>query len=216
GREVDARTDIFSLGVLIFEMVTQRLPFEGSNKTEILASILSEKATPPLARYSREAPDELERIVQKALAKEREQRYQSAKDLLIDLRQLRKRLEVDAELERTLADRSIVPNTDTLSHAPQTAQGTSIISQTRPTSSAEYIVSQVKGHKRGALMLATVIVVVLAIGSFLYFKSTRTPALTEKDTIVLADFMNTTGDAVFDGTLKQGLAVQLEQSPFLN
>jgi len=217
GREVDARTDIFSLGVLIFEMVTQRLPFEGSNKTEILASILSDKATPPLARYSREAPDELERIVQKALAKEREQRYQSAKDLLIDLRQLRKRLEVDAELERTLADRSIVPNTDALSHAPITAPAESSISQTRPTSSVEYIVNQVKGHKRGALTtLAIVIVAVLAVGSLLYFKSTRASALTEKDTIVLADIANTTGDPVFDGTLKQGLAVQLEQSPFLN
>lgn len=216
GREVDARTDIFSLGVLIFEMVTQRLPFEGSNKTEILASILSDKATPPLARYSREAPDELERIVQKALAKEREQRYQSAKDLLIDLRQLRKRLEVDAELERTLADRSIVPNTDALSQVPQTTQAIGTISQTRPTSSAEYIVNQVKEHKRGVLMLAILMVAVLAVGSFFYFKSTRASALTEKDTIVLADFVNTTGDGVFDGTLKQGLAVQLEQSPFLN
>ena len=216
GREVDARTDIFSLGVLIFEMVTQRLPFEGTNKTEILASILSDKATPPLARYSREAPDELERIVQKALAKEREQRYQSAKDLLIDLRQLRKRLEVDAELERTMADRSIVPTTDALSQAPQITQTTAGISQPRPTSSAEYIVNQVKGHKRGAVMLAIIIVAVLAVGSFFYFKSTRASALTEKDTIVLADFANTTGDAVFDGALKQGLAVQLEQSPFLN
>ena len=216
GREVDARTDIFSLGVLIFEMVTQRLPFEGSNKTEILASILSDKATPPLARYSREAPDELERIVQKALAKEREQRYQSAKDLLIDLRQLRKRLEVDAELERTMADRSIAPTSDILPPAPQTTQAASTTLQTRPTSSAEYIVNQVKGHKRGALMLAILFVAVLAVGSFWYFKSTRASALTEKDSIVLADFANSTGDAVFDGTLKQGLAVQLEQSPFLN
>ena len=215
GREVDSRTDIFSLGILIFEMVAQCLPFEGSNKTEILASILSDKATPPLARYSREAPNELERIVQKALAKERDQRYQSAKDLLIDLRQLRKRLEVEAELERTTADRSIVPS-EVVTHAPHTAQASSA-PQTRPTSSAEYIVDQVKSHKRGALItLGIILVAVLAVGSFLYFKSTRASTLTEKDTIVLADFENTTGDAVFDGTIKQGLAVQLEQSPFLN
>ncbi|HEX7296304.1 MAG TPA: protein kinase [Pyrinomonadaceae bacterium] len=216
GLQVDARTDIFSLGVLIYEMVTRRLPYEGTNKSEILASILSDKATPPLARYSRDAPNELERIAQKALAKERDQRYQSTKDLLIDLRQLRKRLEVDAELERTTADRSIVPTSDGLSQTPQTAPASSA-SQTRPASSAEYIVNQVKSHKRGALItLGLIVVALFAVGSLWYFKSTPASALTEKDTIVLADFANTTGDPVFDGTLKQGLAVQLEQSPFLN
>ena len=100
GLQLDARTDIFSLGILIYEMVTGRRPFEGANRIEILAAILN-KEPPPLARYTREAPAELERIVEKALAKEREERYQSAKDLLIDLRQLKKRLEIDTELART-------------------------------------------------------------------------------------------------------------------
>jgi serine/threonine protein kinase/Tfp pilus assembly protein PilF len=212
GLQVDARTDIFSLGVLIYEMVTRRLPYQGSNKTEILASILSEKAVPPLARYSREAPDELERIVEKALAKEREQRYQSAKDLLLDLRRLKKRLEVDAELERTIPDRSTVPPTDG-SYASRTALPTA---QTYSTSSAEYIFNQVKLHKRGALITLGILVIAALAGVFWFLKSTPAAALTEKDTIVLADFTNATGDPVFDGTLKQGLAVQLEQSPFLN
>ena len=215
GLELDARTDIFSLGVLIYEMVTRRLPFEGKSKMEILASILSERAAPPLARYTREATDELERIVEKALAKQREQRYQSVKDLLNDLRHCKKRLEIDAELERTATDRITVSTWDGVSVAPKTLAAKT--TQTHPSSSAEYIVNQVKLHKRGALItLGMLVVAAFAAGSFWYFKSTPAAALTEKDTIVLADFANTTGDPVFDGTLKQGLAVQLEQSPFLN
>src|SRR5438874_887751 len=108
GLEVDARTDIFSLGVLIYEMVTSRLPFAGSDTIEILAAILSDKEPPPLARYRHEAPAELERIVEKALAKERDERYQSAKDLLIDLRHLKKRLEFDSELARTTPPEKLV------------------------------------------------------------------------------------------------------------
>jgi serine/threonine protein kinase/Flp pilus assembly protein TadD len=213
---LDPRTDIFSLGVLIYEMITRRLPFEGSNKMEILASILNDKATPPLARYSREAPDELERIVQKALAKERDQRYQSAKDLLIDLRHLKKRLEMDAELERTTPERFAASTSNIISVAATTAPSGSNTTQTYP-SSAEYIVNQVKLHKRGALITVGMLVVaMLAAGVFWYFKSSTAVALSDRDTIVLADFANATGDPVFDGTLKQGLAVQLEQSPFLN
>jgi serine/threonine protein kinase len=83
GLEVDARTDIFSLGVLLYELVAERLPFEGSNKNEIMASILSDKEPLPLARYAREVPSELERIVAKALRKNRDERYQTIKDLLI-------------------------------------------------------------------------------------------------------------------------------------
>ena len=217
GLQLDSRTDIFSLGVLIYEMVTRRLPYPDTNKTEILGAIISDKAVPPLARYSREAPDELERIVEKTLAKERDQRYQSAKDLLIDLRNLKKRLEVDAELERTTPDRFAAPTSNGLSFTSKTAGPASSTIQTHPTSSAEYIVNQVKIHKRGAFIaIGMLVVAALAAGVFWYFKSNPAAALTEKDTIVLADFTNATGDPVFDGTLKQGLAVQLEQSPFLN
>ncbi len=217
GAPVDSRTDIFSLGVLIYEMVAGRLPFEGTNKMEILASILSDKGAPPLARYSREAPAELERIVDKALEKEREQRYQSAKDLLIDLRHFRKRLEIDAELERTTPpERFTAPHSDRISFAAKTAPAESVISQPTATSSAEYIVNQVKLHRRGAMITLGVLGLVLIGAVFWYLKSTPAAPLTDKDTIVLADIANTTADPVFDGTLKQALAVQLEQSPFLN
>ncbi len=101
GLQVDARTDIFSLGVLIYEMVAGRLPFEGSNTNEILASILSDKEPPPLARFANELPTELERIASKALRKNREERYQNIKDLLLDLKSLKERLAFEAELERS-------------------------------------------------------------------------------------------------------------------
>jgi eukaryotic-like serine/threonine-protein kinase len=101
GLNVDARTDIFSLGVLIYEMVAGRLPFEGSTLSEVVASILNEKEPLPLVRYSRESPAELERIVSKALRKEREHRYQTTKDLLLDLQSLKQQLDFEARLERS-------------------------------------------------------------------------------------------------------------------
>jgi serine/threonine protein kinase/lipoprotein NlpI len=101
GLIVDARTDIFSLGVVLYEMVAGCLPFEGSTKSDLLASILSEKEPQPLARYAREAPAELERIVSKALRKNRDERYQTSKDLLLDLGSLKQQSEFDRKLERS-------------------------------------------------------------------------------------------------------------------
>ena len=92
---VDARTDIFSLGVVIYELLTGRLPFAGTSIYEIMAAILSEREAPPLSRYSSSLPAELERIVAKALRKDREERYQNTKDLLLDLQSLRQRLEFE-------------------------------------------------------------------------------------------------------------------------
>jgi serine/threonine protein kinase len=101
GQSLDQRTDIFSLGVVIYELVSGRLPFDGSNTNEILAAILSDKQPLPLARYTRESSIELERIVDKALRKNRDERYQTSKDLLIDLRQLKEHIEFEAKLERS-------------------------------------------------------------------------------------------------------------------
>jgi TolB-like protein len=95
GLQVDARTDVFSLGVVLYELLTGHLPFEGSSIYDIMAAILSERETPPLARYVSGLPAELERIVGKALRKNREERYQTIKDLLLDLQSLRQRLEFE-------------------------------------------------------------------------------------------------------------------------
>src|SRR5437588_5350243 len=108
GMPVDARTDIFSLGILIYEMVAGRLPFEGASKNQIMASVLSDKEPQPLTRYSSEAPTELGRIVLKALRKNRDERYQTIKDMLLDLQSLKQ----DLEYERKL-DRSALPPVET-------------------------------------------------------------------------------------------------------
>src|SRR2546427_12855213 len=105
GLQLDARTDIFSLGVLIYEMVAGRLPFEGTNTNEIMASVLSDKEPQPLTRYSSEAPSELGRIVLKALRKNRDERYQTIKDMLLDLKSLKQELEFERKQERSVPPR---------------------------------------------------------------------------------------------------------------
>jgi serine/threonine protein kinase len=101
GTDVDARTDLWSLGAVLYESVTGHVPFAGETPTEIISLIL-QKEPAPLARYRQGGPAELERIVSKTLTKNREERYQTAKDLLIDLRNLKRKLEVDAEIDRTV------------------------------------------------------------------------------------------------------------------
>src|SRR5262245_50978117 len=101
GQKLDARTDIFSFAILLYEMIGGRVPFEGSSPSDIIASIL-ERDPPPLVRYAPEAPTELERIVNKGLRKNRDERYQTIKDMLIDLRHLRQELEFSAKLQRSV------------------------------------------------------------------------------------------------------------------
>jgi tetratricopeptide (TPR) repeat protein len=223
GQQLDARTDIFSLGVVIYELIAGRLPFKGSDRLDVLASILSDEVPPPLARYAPDAPPELEMIVQKALKKPREQRYQSANQLLDDLRSLKKRIEIDAELERTRPSREISEHLATETMAanrtvPPASVGTQPISAAIPASPkvSGGLLDRVRPHKRAVIIGLALIALALTVGLIWYFKSGSGAPLTERDTIVLADFVNTTGDPVFDGTLKQGLAGQLEQSPFLS
>src|SRR5262245_24433348 len=103
GHQVDARTDIFSLGIVIFELLTGHLPFEGSSIYEIMSAILSDRESPPLSRYFREVPAELERILSKALRKNRDERYQTIKDLLLDLQSLKQQLEFERTHQTRLA-----------------------------------------------------------------------------------------------------------------
>ena len=211
GLKVDARTDIFSLGVVIYEMVAGRAPFEGGTTSDVIVSLL-DKEPAPLSRYSPEVPIELQRIVGKSLCKDREGRYQVVKDLLIDLKSLKDELAFAAKLERS------IPPEVRSGAGPSGAAGPAVLTErvepAHPTSSAEYIVTEIKRHKRGVTLALTALV--MAIAASAYFYSHRGRPLTERDTILLADFVNITGDPVFDGTLKQALTVQLGQSPFLN
>ncbi len=223
GNQVDRRTDLWSLGAVIYEMAAGHPPFEAATSTEVIGLILNKEPL-PLARYDRETPPELERIVTKTLTKDLEERYQTAKDLLVDLKRLKRQLDLESEIERTVPPEfrtSGSRGVHTGTYAPAISEQVTTIGApssqvTRQVTSAEYIVSEIKQHKKGFAVTGAV-VFALALATVGYFLiARRTAALTDKDAILLADFVNTTGDAVFDGTLKQGLAVQLGQSPFLN
>jgi eukaryotic-like serine/threonine-protein kinase len=217
GLSVDARTDIFSLGVLVYELIARRLPFKGADLIEVLAAIVDDKEPPPLVRYSPNTPPELQRIVGKMLAKDSNERYQSAKDLLIDLRSVKKRLELEAEMERTLPPEQYhALTTREIPSAVKTALPETVSAGPMPPAKGRSLGDQVKLHKRTMAIVGGVIALALVLGLFWYFKRPVPTPLTERDTLVVADFVNTTGDPVFDGTLRQALAAQLEQSPFLN
>jgi eukaryotic-like serine/threonine-protein kinase len=213
GQMLDVRSDLWSFGVVLYELIAGKAPFDGETPTDVLVAI-TQKEPPPLARFAADVPAEFEWIVTKALRKDRDERYQTAKELLTDLRRLKQRLDFETELERSATPEAIstmktLSGVSAFHTTPVTAAG-----DTAHLSSAEYIVSEIKRHKIGAGILAMLFIAVIGTGLFFYLK--RANGLTNRDTILVTDFVNLTGEPVFDGTLKQALAVQLGQSPFLN
>jgi serine/threonine-protein kinase len=202
GIAVDARTDIFSLGVVVYEMVAGCLPFAGASTSEVLAAILNEKEPPPLARFAREVPTELERIVEKALRKDREERYQTTKDMLLDLRRLKHKLEVDAEIERTVppelrsAPGEARPSggQEAVSTAQASATQTATVESARTTSSVEYIINEIKGHKRGVVAILAAITLLSVAGIAYYFYFVRTGSRAAIDSIAVLPLVNVNND----------------------
>ena len=204
-KEVDSRTDLFSFGAVLYEMATGRMPFDGPSSGAICGAILHKEPIAP-SKLNPQVSPELEAVICRAMEKDRNLRYQHASDMRAELQRLQRNFETG----RFSAVSSSAPHVD--AEIPASASAVKV--EDVPSSQTGTAVTP---KKRWPIFAAVAGLLLAAlVGGGLYWRSRQAPKLTEKDTIVIADFENKTGDPVFDDALKQALTVDLGQSPFLN
>ncbi len=225
GKTLDTRTDLFSFGIVLYEMATGSVPFRGETSGVIFDAIMNRAPLAPI-RLNPNLPPKLEDIINRALEKDRELRYQHAVDIKSELRRLKRDLESGRSSAVSSSSEPIYSGGPTpVEAASASAHRTSGSARAVASASSGAVSSgavatvpaapQPRPAWRKFMIPAAVVFLLALVAGGFYWRKHQTVQLTDKDQLILADFTNQTGDAVFDSTLKEALAIQLEQSPLL-
>ena len=211
-KELDTRTDLFSFGAVQYEMATGKMPFEGESTGVICAEILHHQ--PPAASSLNSAiPPALDDIIADCLQKDRDRRYQLASEVRADLKQLKHEMILQGAITTDGEETGILSSSAGMSEPPSRPGSRG---RRRSSAAAQSRASKPQRHFSWKVAFPAVLILIALVAGGLYYGTHQDKHLTEKDTVVLSDFANTTGDTVFDDALQQGLSIQLQQSPFLD